>query len=163
MYTYNMQVENDNKSRSFDPPGGGLGYALMQAANAWRTELAAALAPLSVTPPQFFVLAALLHAHTHRRPASSQKYLSEQTAIDVNTTSQIIRGLQRRGLVHRQPHAHDSRAIELSLSDAGLRLARQCTREARALNRRYFAHTDPEPLLATLKQLAAESRQRRSR
>lgn len=153
-----MQAKN---TQPFDPPDGGLGYALMEAANAWRAELAAALAPMSVTPPQFLVLAALLHAHTRGRPSPTQKALSEQTGIDVNTTSQVIRGLERRGLVRRRPHPADSRAFELTLTEPGLALAREATREARALNRRYFAAADPEPLLAALKRLAAESRARR--
>lgn len=158
-----MQAQNKTDARDFDPPGGGLGYALMEAANAWRAELAAALAPMSVTPSQFFVLAALLHAQTHDRPAPTQRNLSDRTGIDVNTISQVIRGLERREIVSRQPHPNDSRAVALTLTGRGEELARQSTREARALNRRYFADVDPEPLLATLKQLAAESRKRRNR
>lgn len=158
-----MQVKTRDKTPPFDPPDGGLGYALMRAANAWRAELATALSPMAVTPPQFFVLAALLHAHRHDRPAPTQKELSEQTGIDVNTTSQVIRGLERRGIVRRQPHPNDSRAVQAMLTEPGLELARLATREARALNRRYFQHTDPEPLLGTLHQLADESRLRRER
>lgn len=132
----------------------------MQAANAWRAELAIALAPVSVTPPQFLVLAALLHTRSRQRPRPTQKQLADRTGIDVNTTSQVLRGLERRGLVRRTPHPADSRAIALSLTAGGLELARHCTREARALSRRYFASIDGEPLLATLKQLAADSRHR---
>jgi MarR family transcriptional regulator, organic hydroperoxide resistance regulator len=161
-YTY-LVPGRDSLSADFDPPGGGLGYALMQAASAWRQELAAALASVSVTPPQFLVLAALLHAHTRQRPPFTQRDLADRTGMDVNTTSQIVRGLERRELVRRQPHARDSRAVELSLTEPGVELARHCTGQARALNRRYFAGEDPEPLLATLERLTAESRRRRAR
>ena len=156
-------METGRRTRNFDPPDGGLGYALMQAANAWRAELAAALSPIAVTPPQFFVLAALLHAHSHGRPAPTQKALSERTGIDVNTTSQVIRGLERRGIVRRRPHPDDSRAVQPLLTEPGLELARRCTHEARTLNHRYFEQTDPESLLATLQQLTAESRRRSAR
>jgi DNA-binding MarR family transcriptional regulator len=118
---------------------------------------------VSVTPPQFFVLAALLHIHSRQRPAPTQKQLADSTGIDVNTISQLLRGLERRGLVRRAPNLNDSRAISLSLTDAGLELARHCTQQARALNRRYFANTDAEPLLQTLQQLAADSRRRAAR
>jgi DNA-binding MarR family transcriptional regulator len=158
-----QRVATGHRTRDFDPPDGGLGYALMQAANAWRAELAAALSPMAVTPPQFFVLAALLHAHTHGRPAPTQKALSEQTGIDVNTASQVIRGLERRGIVRRRPHPDDSRAVQPLLTESGLELARRCTREARALNRRYFEQIDPQSLLATLQRLTAESRRRSGR
>jgi len=158
--TYTYEGQDRMNASPFEPPGGGLGYALMQTANAWRAELAGALAPVSVTPPQFFVLSALHHAQTHDRPAPTQKELSNRTGIDVNTTSQVLRGLERRGLVRRAPHPTDSRAVALSLTEPGLELARHCTREARALNRRYFASVDGESLLATLRQLAADSRHR---
>lgn len=132
----------------------------MQAANAWRAELAIALAPVDMTPPQFFVVSALLHTQTHGRPGPTQKELADRTGIDVNTTSQVLRGLERREIVHRAPHPTDSRAITLSLTETGLALARLCTREARALNRRYFAGVDGEELLAIFKQLTSASRRR---
>ena len=156
-----MQEPSRARTQPFDPPGGGLGYALMQAANAWRAELAATLAPVSVTPPQFFVLSALLHARGRQRPAPNQKELADRTGIDVNTISQVIRGLERRDLVRRETHPEDSRALAPQLTDSGLELARYCTKEARALNRLYFADIDPESLLAALKHLAAASRRRR--
>jgi DNA-binding MarR family transcriptional regulator len=155
------RLEAARQRSTFDPPGGGLGYALMQAASAWRAELGDALAPLSVTPPQFFLLAALLHAHGRKRPGLTQRELAERTGIDVNTVSQVLRGLEGRGLVQRDRHPRDSRALALALTEAGLDLARACARQARALNRRYFAAVEPEPLLTALEKLTVESRRRR--
>jgi DNA-binding MarR family transcriptional regulator len=146
----------------FDPTGGGLGYALMQAANAWRSELAGALSPVRITAPQFFIISALHHGQTHGAPKPTQRDLADRTGIDVNTTSQIVRGLERRGIITREPHPRDSRAVVLALTTTGLELAKHCTSEARALNRRYFASIDPKPLLSTLNQLTAQSRARRS-
>jgi len=135
----------------------------MQAANAWRAELAAALAPCSLTPAQFFVLSALLHTTRRRRRAPTQRQLSDRTGIDVNTTSQILRGLERRALVHRETQPGDTRAVAITLTTPGLQLARAAAREARALNRRYFADVEADPLLAVLSQLAADSQRRRAR
>jgi MarR family transcriptional regulator, organic hydroperoxide resistance regulator len=135
-------------------PGGGLGFALAQAAQAWRTRLGEALADLSVTTPQFLVLAALLHLESRGREAPTQRELGERTGTDPNTASQIVRGIERRGLVRREPHARDSRALALSLTPAGLELARECTARARALNDSFFAGTDPA-LYDTLLALAA--------
>ncbi|HEY1480029.1 MAG TPA: MarR family winged helix-turn-helix transcriptional regulator [Gaiellales bacterium] len=122
-------------------PGGGLGFALAHAAQVWRSELTDVLADLSVTAPQFFVLAALLHLHG--REAPTQREIAERTGTDANTTSQIVRGLETRGLLGRQPHARDSRAFALTLTNDGLDLARECTRRARALNETFFAGADP--------------------
>jgi DNA-binding MarR family transcriptional regulator len=138
-----------------DLPGGGLGYALARAAHAWRAGLTEALTDVAVTPPQFFVLAALLHAETRHRPPPTQRAVAAQTGIDPNTTSQIVRGIERRGLIVRTPSDRDSRALALSLTPEGLELARVCARRARALNREFFAGIDAVPLYETLLGLAA--------
>ena len=146
-----------------EPSGGGLGYALMQAANAWRAELALALTPHALTPSQFFVLTSLLHAHTHGGEAPSQRELSERTGIDVNTLSQLVRALERRELIVRRRASGDARALELALTEAGLALARNAAAEGRALNRRFFAGIDPDALLGALTTLRQHSRRRRAR
>ena len=134
-------------------PGGGLGFALAQAAQVWRARLTDELAELEVTAPQFLVLAALLHLHGRDGEAPTQREIGERTGTDPNTASQIVRGIERRGLVRRTPHARDSRALALSLTPEGLALARACTARARALNDRFFAGTDPA-LYDTLLSLA---------
>jgi DNA-binding MarR family transcriptional regulator len=121
--------------------GGGLGFALAHAAQVWRARLTEELADLGVTAPQFFVLAALLHLHG--REAPTQREIGVRTGTDANTTSQILRGIERRGLIRRDPHARDSRAFALTLTPEGLELARECTRRGRALNDRFFAGVDP--------------------
>jgi DNA-binding MarR family transcriptional regulator len=146
--------------RDDELPGGGLGYALMTAANAWRAELGDVLASRQITPAQFFVLAALLHLSGRGRPAPMQRDLAERTGIDPNTMSQVVRALERRGVIARGPHPDDSRAVALSLTREGLPLARECAARARDLNRRYFAGVDARPLYELLTGLADRSRER---
>ena len=78
-----------------------------------------------------------------RGGGETQRDIGERTGTDANTASQIIRGIERRGLVRRDPHARDSRALALSLTPEGLELARACASRARALNDRFFADADP--------------------
>jgi DNA-binding MarR family transcriptional regulator len=125
-------------------PGGGLGFALVHAAQVWRGELTDVLAELAVTAPQFFVLAALLHLSSRTQDAPTQREIAERTGTDANTTSQIVRGLESRGLIRREAHARDSRAFALTLTSEGMDLARECTRRARALNETFFAGADPK-------------------
>jgi DNA-binding MarR family transcriptional regulator len=141
-------------------PGGGLGFALAQAAQVWRARLTDELADLSVTAPQFLVLAALLHLHGRGADAPTQREIGERTGTDPNTASQIVRGIERRGLLRRTPHARDSRALALSLTPEGLALARTCTARARALNDRFFAGADPA-LYDTLMALAGRGAEQR--
>jgi MarR family transcriptional regulator, organic hydroperoxide resistance regulator len=137
--------------------GGGLGFALAQAAQVWRARLTEELADLGVTAPQFFVLAALLHIHGRGLEAPTQREIGERTGTDANTTSQILRGIERRGLIRRDPHTRDSRAFALTLTPDGLELARECARRARALNDLFFAGVDPA-LYDTLMALAKRTR-----
>jgi MarR family transcriptional regulator, organic hydroperoxide resistance regulator len=123
--------------------GGGFGFALAHAAQVWRARLTDALSDLAVTAPQFLVLAALLHIHGRGEEAPTQREIAERTGTDANTTSQILRGIERRGLIRRDAHARDSRAFALSLTPEGLELAGECARRARALNDTFFADVDP--------------------
>ncbi len=141
--------------------GGGLGYALNHAAHLWRSELASALSDVSVTPPQFFVLAALLHAQRSAR-RMRQRDAAEHAGADANTASQIVRLLERRGLVQRQVDPDDSRARVLGLTQAGHELAVLCAARARALNREFFAGVEAQPLHDALITLSVKARQRRS-
>ena len=118
--------------------GGGLGFLLVQAAQKWRNELTDELRDLDVTPPQLFVLMTVLrHAHHGGAPVT-QRDVADKTRSDANTTSQVVRTLEARSLVVRAPHPTDSRAVALSLSHAGLELARECSLRVRTVNERFF-------------------------
>jgi DNA-binding MarR family transcriptional regulator len=125
---------------------GGLGYLLVQAAQAWRNQVAAGLRDVGVTPPQFFVLVTLLRTARREGSGITQREVAVRTRIDANTTSQIVRGLQRRGLLTRSPHPDDSRAVTLALTPAGTELARDCAVRVRAINTGFFASVD-QPVL----------------
>jgi DNA-binding MarR family transcriptional regulator len=157
MHEDQKAANRDTPGATFDPPGGGLGYALMQAANAWRAELATALSPIEITPAQFFVISALLYTHSRERPPPTQAELANRTGSDVNTTSQVLRGLERRELVERVRHPGDSRALAITLTEQGLAVAREATTKARALNRVYFDGVDGRELLASLTGLTRAS------
>ena len=119
--------------------GGGLGYELMHAAQTWRTEASAVLKQYSLTVPQFLVLMALYRQARHDWPGLSQAEVSARLAMDANTTSQIARGLEQRGILAREPHPTDARARALTLTASGLELAGRASATARAYNDRYFS------------------------
>jgi DNA-binding MarR family transcriptional regulator len=50
--------------------------------------------------------------------------LAEQADLSLSRTSRIIDALEERGLVHRRPCPEDSRASNVGLTKAGLRLTR---------------------------------------
>lgn len=133
--------------------GGGLGFLLAQAAQKWRNEVSGALRDLDVTPPQFFVLMTLLRERNKTSTPVTQRDVAERTGADANTTSQIVRTLESRAFVVRAEHPTDSRAVALSLSSAGVDVARECSLRVRGVNERFFRHVERDELATELSKL----------
>ena len=143
--------------------GGGFGYTLLHAAQTWRTEASAVLKPYGLTVPQFLVVMALFRQARHGWAPLTQSEVADRLGMDANTTSQIVRGLERRGILQRTPHPNDARARALALTEAGLDAARDASAAARQFNDRYFAVISPDQLAAlgqTLETLSTESEKR---
>lgn len=143
--------------------GGGLGYALMHAAQTWRTEATAVLREHGLTVPQFLVVMALYRQARHDWAPLSQSEVGDRLGMDANTTSQIVRGLEKRGILARQPHPTDARSRVLTLTADGVERARRASADARALGDRYFSVITPrqlEDLAETLDILSTESEKR---
>jgi DNA-binding MarR family transcriptional regulator len=119
--------------------GGGFGHLLMHAAQTWRTEATEALRSHALTVPQFLVMMELYRRARHEEPLLSQADVAARLGMDANTTSQIVRGLERRMLLVRAAHPTDARVRSLTLTDLGLATARDASAVARAYNDRYFA------------------------
>ena len=140
--------------------GGGYGYTLMHAAQTWRTEATTVLKPHGLTVPQFLVVMALYRQARHEWAPLSQVDITTQLGMDANTTSQIVRGLERRGILHRTAHPDDARARALTLTPAGLETCRNASADARGLNDTYFSVISAEQLAAlgqTLEILSTKS------
>jgi DNA-binding MarR family transcriptional regulator len=75
---------------------------------------------LSLTPPQYGVLTILAHAG-----GCDQATVARALGFDRVTTLRIVRGLQTRGLVAREPCVTDGRRLQLTLTaDGAATLAR---------------------------------------
>jgi DNA-binding MarR family transcriptional regulator len=80
-------------------------------------QLAEALRPLSISIPQWRVLAVL-----HEFPDIAMSRLSDLATIDRTTLTRALDNMVERGLVERRTDAADRRSIRLRLTDAGLEL-----------------------------------------
>lgn len=95
----------------FRRPENSPGFMLWHVTNAWQRSIRAALVPHELTHVQFVLLATL----TAMQPTqATQKQLAEAAGTDVMMTSQVIRGLESRGLITRSPHPDDGRAVLLA-------------------------------------------------
>jgi DNA-binding MarR family transcriptional regulator len=143
--------------------GGGFGYALLHAAQTWRTEASRVLKPHGLTVPQFLVVMALFRQARHEEAPLTQTEIAARLGMDANTTSQVVRGLERHGILQRSAHPDDARARALALTTRGLATARMASADARRLNDIYFSVISADQLAhlgRTLEILSTESEKR---
>jgi DNA-binding MarR family transcriptional regulator len=87
-----------------------------------------------ITPTQYGVLVIL-----GRRPEIDQNTLAGLLGLDRSTTGLVVRKLAERGLIARAMGAGDLRRRELSLTQAGVALAGQISRDARRAQQRLLS------------------------
>ena len=109
-----MSVE-DRSPFAVERPGDSLGFRLWLVTAVWQRAMAAALEPHGLTQVQFVLLAGLWWL-TRQGDEITQAALARHARLDAMMTSQVLRGLERRGLVRRAAHSRDGRARRLSLT-----------------------------------------------
>lgn len=103
--------------------------------NSWQREIRGALAPFDLTHVQF-VLLAVLTTMDGDAPVT-QRDLSERAATDPMMTSQVLRALEEKGLVERNPHPTDRRARTLTTTLAGVTLVNRANASVEQADRAY--------------------------
>ncbi|MEP7111643.1 MAG: MarR family transcriptional regulator [Ilumatobacteraceae bacterium] len=85
----------------------------------WQAAVHRAVTPLGLTHAQYSLLGSL-RAMTGAGDRPSQRELADYIGLDAIFVSKLIATLERNGLVQRTQHPADSRAVELTLTDAGI-------------------------------------------
>ena len=108
------------------------GYLLWRLSMRWRAAVDRAVAPLGLTHAQYSVLASL-YGLSRGGARPSQRELADFTGLDPIYVSKLIRALERAGFVARATDAADTRAVQLSLTDAGATVVRTAVDTVRSL------------------------------
>lgn len=147
--TRGLATEHDDAASS---PG----LLLWQVTNRWQAAQRATLKPFELTHVQFVLLASLtwLGGQPATEPLT-QRRLADHAATDPMMTSQVLRVLERRGLVERSPHPVDARAVALAVTPAGGALANRAVVAVEACDRAFFGPLGPGvgPFVRALQQL----------
>ena len=100
------------------------GFLLWHVTLRWQRDIAAVLQPLGLTHVQFVLLATAwwLNSHGHE---PSQVELAAEAGVDVKMASQVIRALERKGLISRATPPGDTRIRRLVVTKSGAALAPQ--------------------------------------
>ncbi len=128
----------------------GLAFGLIGTLN--RQLYAKAIEPLGISDQQLFILATLANLGPQ-----VQAHLSEPLNIDKATMVGLISDLETKGLVQRQPHPTDRRAVLVTLTEAGQRKMQEGFEISEVYTRKYFKGVsvqDQTVLNTILRQLA---------
>jgi DNA-binding MarR family transcriptional regulator len=132
-------------------PAASPGFLLWHLTLAWQRAVTAALAPLQLTHVQFVLLACAWWLGRHGQ-VPNQLHLARQAGTDVKMTSQVLRRLEAKGLLHRQVDPGDSRARRLHLTAEGQRLAQRAITAVEQADAQFFG-TEAAALTGLLQRL----------
>jgi DNA-binding MarR family transcriptional regulator len=119
----------------------------------WQRGVARALAPLDLTHVQFVLLACTWGLNEQgERP--TQIALAGQAGTDIKMTSQVLRSLERKGLIEREIDTADTRARRLRVTRRGARLAPRAIAIVEEVDSRFFADVPVREALRFLRRLA---------
>lgn len=136
-------------------PGESPGFLLWRATLRWQRAIAAALAPSDLTHVQFVLLACAWWLNeSGERP--SQVEVARQAGTDVKMTSEVLRGLERRGLLDREPDEIDARARRVVVTRAGRAIARKAIAVVVAADAEFFGPVSTMEAIDLLRRLVGE-------
>lgn len=112
-----MKKVNFEKISVHDVPENSPGFLLWHISTSWRSFIESVLKPLGLTHPQFVILATTGWL-TKEGESTTQIAISNMAGLDPNTTSQIIKGLEKKDLIKRTSSS-DGRAKNPFLTTKG--------------------------------------------
>jgi DNA-binding MarR family transcriptional regulator len=133
-------------------PNDSPGFLLWHATLRWQRGIAAALQPLDLTHVQFVLLACTWWLNEQgERP--TQIALAAQAGTDAKMTSQVVRSLERKGLIEREVDSTDTRARRLRVTKRGAQLAPRAITVVEQVDARFFSDVPSTEALRFLRRL----------
>jgi DNA-binding MarR family transcriptional regulator len=129
------------------------GFLLWHATLRWQRGVVEALAPLGLTHVQFVLLACTWWLN-QQGEQPSQIALAEFAGTDVKMTSQVVRSLERKGLVKREVDQADTRARRLRVTPRGKRLAPGAIAAVEQVDEAFFDDAGRPDAIRLLRKLA---------
>jgi DNA-binding MarR family transcriptional regulator len=110
-----------------------IGSLLWRLTMRWRAAVDRAVAPLGLTHAQYSLLASL-YGLSRSGHAPSQRELADFAELEPIYVSKLARTLEQAGLLTRDEHPTDSRAVQLNLTGHGAEMAKRAIALVRQLN-----------------------------
>lgn len=129
--------KNDNPF-SIEQLDDNTGFLLWQISSIWQLKQKKALeANYDITHTQYVLLASIYWLTLHNEEVT-QISLSLHTKIEPMTISQVLKALQKKGYIFRQPHSKDTRAKAVYLTEDGKNLMKKAVITIEDIDTRFF-------------------------
>lgn len=128
---WELQINSTHEAPEISP-----GFLLWQISTSWRTSIEAVLKSIGLTHPQFVVLATLGWL-TRSGERVSQADIGKMAKLDPNTISQILRGLEQKAWIKRDPSS-DGRAKNPTLTPKGIQILAQAVPSVEMADAEFF-------------------------
>lgn len=126
-----------NTVSEFHGPEDSPGFLLWQVSIRWRRLVEAALATLDLTHVQFVLLASVGWL-TRGKSQVTQIEIARHCGTDITMTSQVLRSLERKGLIERVQHEGNQRAKFPHLTLSGRELVKQAIPLVESVDHSFF-------------------------
>jgi len=127
----------DNTISQFEDSNDSPGFLLWQVSSLWQRQVNAALKQFNLTHAQFVLLASMTWLADGKKHLT-QVELANHAKMDVMMTSNVLRTLEEKGLVKRNPHPTDTRAKSLAVTSKGRELAEQAVPVVENIDNTFF-------------------------
>jgi len=114
------------------------GFSLWQVSSMWQRKINAGLKPFDLTHAQFVLLASMTWLASDNKPLT-QVDLASHAKMDVMMASNVLRTLEEKGLIVRNPHPTDTRAKSLAVTNKGRDLAGQAVAVVEKIDTDFFS------------------------
>ncbi|GAB4229701.1 MAG: MarR family transcriptional regulator [Chlamydiales bacterium] len=127
---------NFKKVSVHEGPDRSPGFLLWHVSTSWRSSIEQVLKSFDLTHPQFVILA-VLGWLTRKGDRVTQAMIGKMASLDPNTTSQVIRGLEKKGFLKREPSS-DGRAKNPILTENGKDVLAKALPAVESADRQFF-------------------------
>ena len=119
------------------------GFSLWQVSSLWQRRINAGLRQYNLTHAQFVLLASLAWLAQDAKPLT-QVELASHAKTDIMMTSNVLRTLEEKGLVVRNPHPTDTRARSIGITAQGRELVARAVATVENIDREFFGRLGSE-------------------
>lgn len=142
-------MTNIKKLTLYNTPEYSPGFLLWHVSTKWRSHIESVLKSFSLTHPQFVVMASLGWL-TQDGKRVTQADIGKMAGLDPNTISQIIKGLEKKGLITRVV-SDDPRAKNPLLTKKGYDILSQALPAVETADNQYFSNLNQKEMNILIK------------